>query len=695
MKKLALLLLFVSITYAKTPTHNLIVALDYGQSEEQQRLGRQPAQTEAGVLPPSSSLGAITSTALPAIYQQVAPIVISTSILRSIIARKMIFKDFIEKDITQLRTLYQRKPITRAPSLSIFKQHCRYALTMYNKIKTDLEHIFKTGTKDEIRKAIDTLTSKPTYLEAAAPRSLRLYTERQSPSNQLHRELQVYMLCYLSPLEEFSVKELSPDVALLVPHSLIENMTYSPTQQITLTEKQCGLKVNHLKDLTFSSILKERPVSFELPLSTIIANVMVTKKEGSQANWTIYMAGHGLPVYRERQESHHLEKLEGFYLHQLSLDKNKSFKTQQKLNQRLKRIQEKLKEARYRLAHLPKTHERVICSSPFTEFKKTLEFFNAEINTSLLYYTSCFAGGDHLDMPYRNRVFNYDIIVGSVSDAESFQDPIMLLIPPYASFNKGTSLVVEGISQDSFDTKKKSLTLRTSLHFDKFFDEARKTKRDAHTLAQLLHPYTTIENGSPQLYYENIAHIRRAKEKQFSIIPSNALHTIAKNNSTIPVASKVVFLTKRQNGTITLNNPLTGIISLIPGTACHLISSLFAPNTTLEDLAHACLTLPSLSSSKLFYVKKIECKKNSILPFVGSSKTILHDVIVARNISTSDGLKHAAHTSIYYTDEKGTCWHIPVKQALGSTYKTSGPLAHAELITLFPSLKDKLTRYSK
>ena len=134
MKKHALILAFASFACAKAPTHDLIIALDFGQSEEQQRLGILPAHTEAGALHPSSSLGAITSTVLPALYQQVAPIILSKSILKSIISRKMIFKDFIDKDITQLRALYHRQPITRTPSFGMFKQHCRYALTMYNKI---------------------------------------------------------------------------------------------------------------------------------------------------------------------------------------------------------------------------------------------------------------------------------------------------------------------------------------------------------------------------------------------------------------------------------------------------------------------------------------------------------------------------------------------------------------------------------
>ena len=687
MKKLALLLAFAPL-YAKTPTHNLIVLLDFGQSEEKQRLGTIPAHTEAGILPPSSSLGAITSTALPALYQQVAPILISKSILKSIISRKMIVKDFLEKDITQLRSKYQRHPITQAPSLSLFKQHCRYAITMYNKIKDDLAKIFKTGSEEELRKAIDVLTSKQAYLEAAAPRSLHVHSSRQALSQRLHRELQVYLLCYLAPLEQYVIKDASQELALLVPH--IKNAQHIPHTGITAYERQWGLKLHHLKDLSLPDLLTPTPMTYELSLSKIIANVLVTKKEGSQATWAVYIAGHGLPVYPERQQADHLEKLEAFYTKQLKT--NKSFRAQQVLKTRLRRIQDKLKETRYRANYLPKTHERVICSSPCGEFQKTLEFLNTQVDTSLLYYTCCFGGGDHLEVPYRNRVLNYDIIVGSVSDAESFQDPIMLLIPPYACTNKGNALVVEGISRDSLDTKHKCLTMRTSLRFDKYFTEARKANRNPAILSQSLHPYATVENGLPQNYHENIAHIRSAHTKRFTVIPTTNIHTIPKNDSTIPESSEVVFLKEQTHGQVTLPKTIPSIISLIPGTACHIISSLIAPQTTLKELAKACLTLPSLSSSKIFYIKKIECKNDSLLPFT-SAKTILHDVIVARNVPTTDGLKHHAMTSIYYTDNQGTCWHIPVRETLGSTYRTSGPLAHGELITLFPRLKGMLTRY--
>lgn len=696
MKKLFLLLTFGAFACAKTPTHNLIVLLDYGQSEERERLGMVPSLTEAGTIHPSTSLGATTSTALPALYQQVAPILISKSVLKSIMARKMIFNDFIEQDITQLRQRYHQQPITRAPSFAVFKQHCTYALTMYKKIKVDLEQIFKTGSPEEVRKAIDTLTSKSTYLEQGAPRSLQLYSQGESISEALHRELQVYMLCFLAPIDQFIIKDVSPDSALLVPHTIASKAPYTEAKEVTPEEKKWGLRLNHLKDMPASSLLEKTPFTYDFPLSKIIAQIMVTTKEGSQATWVIYITGHGLPVYPERQECEALEKLKAFYTKQVSLAGNKDYRTQQLLSHRLQILTEKLDYTRRRLEGLPRTHERIICSAPCSEFQKTLEFFNKEIDTSLLYYTCCFGGGEHLDTPYRNRTFNYDIIAGAVSDANSFQDPIMLLIPPYASFYNGKSMVVEGISRDSLDPKQKCLTMRTTLHFDKYFEEARKPNRDASLMAQSLHPYTTIEDGVRQQYHENIAHLRPAGTQQFTVLPTLAIHTVPKNGSTIPEQSQVVFLKEQCNGPVTMHKAVPSIISLIPGTACHLISSLCAPKITLTEVAQACLTIPSLSSTKVFHIKKMECKQDSFISFIGGGKTVLHDVIIARNVPTTDGLKDNAKTSIYYTDDKGTCWHIPVRNnALGSASRISGSLAHGELITLFPALRDTLTQFVK
>lgn len=695
MKKALLLMSIGAFTLTKAPTNNLIVLLDFGQSEERQRLGAIPAMTEAGTMHPSTSLGAITSTALPAIYQQVAPIMMSKSLLKSILTRKMIFKDFLEKDVTELWRLYQHQPITRAPSLSLFKQHCIYALNMYKQIRADLSKILKTGSKEELREALNHLTSKTTYLEAGAPRSLHVYSQRQSLSEALHRELQVYMICFLAPLENYLIKDVSPEVVLLVPHSITKEAPYTPSSTITTHEKRWGLKLNHLKDIAVSELLKDTPCSFGLPLSSVIQNVMVTTQEGSSATWTIYLAGHGLPIYPERQEVAALEKLQAFYAKQLQNQTNQNYRTQNMLKRRLKLIESRLVTTNNRLNSLPATHERVLCSTSCKEFQQTLAFFNSQIDTSLLYYTCCFAGGEHLDVPYRNKTFSYDIIVGSVSDAESFQDPIMLLIPPYTSYKQGNSLVVEGISQASLDPKNKSLALRTSLHFDRFFEEAKKPTRNGSYMAQLLHPYTTIENGAQQQYHENIAHLRPAGTNRFTVLSTDAIHTVPQSGSSIPESSQVVFLKEKQHGPLKLNKPVTSIISLLPGTACHMVASLLAPSISLSELADSCLTIPSLSSSKVFYIKKMEGKRDSLLPFFGGSKTILHDVIIARNVPTSDGLQHTTKTSIYYTDEGGTCWHIPVRNGLGSASRTSGAVAHGELITLFPELKATLTHFVK
>ncbi len=692
MKKLIALLTFVPLFGAKTPTHNLIVLLDYGQSEELQRIGSVPAHTEAGTLHPSTSLGAITSTALPALFQQAAPILISKSILKSIACRKKIFKDFIEQDLSYLKNTYRHQPITRAPSLGLFKQHCRYALSMYQNIKADLEKIFNTGSEEEIRKAIDTLTSNKTYLEASAPRSLQIYSSHQSYNDRLHRELQVYLLCYLAPLEQYAIKDVSPEAALLVPHT--NDATYIPNlTEITPAEKACGLKLQHLNDLTIEDLRKKTPIRFDTPLSALIKHIMVTKAEGSTAVWALYMAGHGLPAYPERQQVDFLEKLKLFYEKQIKAPSNQSYRTQQTLKNRLNSILERLEHTLRRLRGLPPTHERVICSTSCAEFQKTLSFFNTEIDVSLLYYTCCFAGGDHLDTPYRNKTYTYDIIVGSVSDAESFQDPIMLLIPPYASFRKGDTIHVEGISSDSFDTKRKCLTLRTTCHFDKYFAEARKPNRNTGTLAQLLHPYVTIEHGVRQRYHENIAHVRPAGSSQFTIIPAPAIHTVSQHDTTVlPESSEVVCVKHAKMGNIIVNNPIASIISLLPGAACHMMSSVRAPKTTLSELADACLTLPSLSSSKVFYVKEIECKSSSIIPFT-SENSMITDVVVLRNVPTTEGLRHNTMTGMYYTDQHGTCWYTPVHHKLGSPYKASGPLAYGELTTLFPELKEPIKQH--
>lgn len=679
----------------KKPTRDLIILLDFGQSEELSRTGGRPGYIRGSASP---RLAALTSTVLPALYQQAAPLLVSKALLKTIMARKLIFHDCVTSSLGTLHKKYDRNKITRALSLAQFKRHCMYAHRKYNEIKHELAGIFKQGTAQEIDKAIDTLTTKQIYLETAAPRSLQLYSNNsRSLKRALHRELQAYTLCAYAPLtpQKFIMKDVSSDLALLIPRSYYtqedtNKAQYTAGQKtVTALEKKLGIKVHHLPDITDSSFfMKTMPINYTVPLAHLLSQILVTKKEGSTHIWVLYLSGHGLPTYQERNQVQQLESLKKVYQKQPIGMNHRAY------TQRRARINQKLNKTQRILKHLPATHENIICSLPMAEFQRVLEFSNTQISTSLVFYTTCFGAGEHLITPYKkgtqNLRFTYDIIVASVSDAVSLQDAPMLLIPPY----KCTPTTIEGITRDSFDVRQKCLTLRSLIHFNQFFKKTRDSQRDYHSFTTCLHPYFTSQGTFIHSNLENIAHVRPAQNTTFQVISRRpSLCKVPQQPCTIPQSTEVAFLTRSVNPSLKLPHKLPTFISLTPGPSWHCINQITAPQTTLKELINSFLALPTLSSPKLFWIKKVECKQTSTvppllpLPFGSTKPRILHNVIIARNICTTDALRHSTTNSVYFTGSNGTCWHIPIKGTLGTAERTSWNFIEKELFSLFPALR--------
>ena len=337
---------------------NLIILLDYGQSEE---LLRQQGANQAIASGPFTPLGALTSTLIPALYQQTAPILVSRSLLSTVMHRKQIFHDCLTRSHKELHHLYGHSQITRATSLGQFKLHCQYADKMYKKITEEVTPIFRTGSPAEIDRAITLLTSKKHYLEEAAPRSLQLYSGPTPTTKEiLHRELQGYALCYYAPLttEAYSIKEISEELVLLIPKKMCgsHSTTYQPYAPFTQLEMQIGCKVNHLPDVSSPyEFLKRSPLTYQVSLQSALSKCLITRKERGLHSFVIYLAGHGLPVYPERMQKEHLQKLSSSYDQKIARNAYDSTSKERKA-----RIDSSLAQTERTLSMLSATHEKVI-----------------------------------------------------------------------------------------------------------------------------------------------------------------------------------------------------------------------------------------------------------------------------------------------------------------------------------------------
>ena len=397
------------------------------------------------------------------------------------------------------------------------------------------------------------------------------------------------------------------------------------------------------------------------------------------------MTGHGGTHIEERIGLGQLEKLRALYRSPL-MDKLSA--PQNIKRNRLDTIEHTFNNALCSLESFLLTdgshalHEELICGLPIQEFKKSLQFFDADINTSLLYYASCFAGGNYLVAPYKKEEkdlqLSYDIIVGCASDAVA-----TLKEPAYTS---GTLARNEP----------------ESIQYKECINYLKKPNRDPFTIAQLMHPY--VENNGHLLQddIENIAHFRPAGATEFTVLANTNCFFIPTRKSTlIPTKTSVLFFldTYYPNLFIIGDSFFPNIISLIPGAAYHKIANIYAPDVSPENILKAFLTLPTLSSPKLYWIDRLECKNNryltNTLPYdlvqenENGNTVVFHDLIIARNIITSDGIKHGTSSGAYCSNKSGKTWYCPFLSDSDINrpvlYKTNGKLAHQELLSIFSS----------
>lgn len=694
-KKIAFILL-VGLT---SPVHSaaqslrhLIMLLDFKQAE-----GRVNQHTGSmGDFPPA--LGAITFTLLPALYQKAAPILVSTSLLKNILNHRKIFFDFVKEDTAILRRTYgPRCAFSYCPNLQALKENCMYTDKMYRSVNETLNKHLKNGTMEDIRTTTRRLHSSSIFAEEGAPPSLHRYSSKGRLPEALHKEMSAYALCAYAPLDSdhWVIKEVSQELTLLIPKEYLtktsnESPLYKGSSiEPTALEKTLGLKIHHLRDIhDINELTKERPVPQEVVFTRHLSKLF-TEHNKQHNRWTVYIAGHGLPAYPERAALRQLRTQKKYYETQRARPHAHLTKNAQ-IEKRFSAFNKELSKTEYALKGLPPTgYESIICSVPLAEFSTFLTFLQTHIATNLLFYTSCYAGGEHLITPYhsegKDRIFNYTIITGTASDNAALQEAPMFILPPYSAGVNNERVIIE-IPQDAFDLKKRSLCPRTSLKFDAFFAALDAHNKDYHHLISLLHPYTDKDGNLRRDFLANYAHIRKAGSSFFEPVSTGKPFIVLNDAQKKPVTAQdsgAVLLYKNQTPEIILKKGSSkqppAFLSMIPGPSWHTLPMLTSPDHKFIDLFLSFLDLPDMRTPKAFFIKKVICHADN-LPVESSSPAVLTDVLILRNVQIYENVRYQTAASAYFT-MAGTSYYVPL---------TNSPTIQARKVS-FENVKKELS----
>ena len=705
-----------------TPTKELIFALDYQQEET----FTNTLNTQASNNPTDSpgGLNAISLCLLVALEQNKIPIVASTNLIKNILDHKRLFLDFARQPIKYLTSKYGKyKRFNSHENLIEFQELCKYYYKTYKSVSTYLESSGeKTGIKAS-EQICDKICKLPEFSSANAPLKVQ---------NEPNNEMGLYLMCARISLtsEKWLIKEVDNNLTLLIPQELTKNIRENATStNITKLEKELGLKIQHLKTIFQKDILnyKTKPISTTESFIEALNNIFVQKSNYNYNEkvpvWSFYITGHGIPTINSDVLLEQLKALEKHYTNIISTGqfadcfKSKESPEQHRTHIRncnkhhhfkrqyndLECIKREIKKLQKQQEYLTYMHKGLIVSLAKDVFQKMLIFFNNKINTGFLFYSSCYAGGEHLFDPYSQNnaslVLNYPVISGTLAENMSLQETPQLRIPPYNKYR----LTKEDVTENR-------LKIRTTLNYEKFFQELRdgkhKNDNNLHQIVSYLHPYTD-EHG--KLVFDSLRNIpsyRPAYAKSFSVLSGIPSFTIFNNENCQNKKRTSLKIETEANLLYTDYVPYSLIcekkhrqapvfVSMLPSLASHVIEEIKAPQYTLHELLNGFLIFPEMKAPKIFWIKKITCINSTNLNsnFFSShkNKTItLHDVIILRNICTSESLSKLSPID----QTEGQNYIFFTKYPSGRSYKISwnGTELSTENSTITPYKSKKYKR---
>lgn len=632
--------------------------------------------------PEPAGIGAITGTYLIAMHQEAAPILVSKAIVINALEHKKLFHDFLIFNINQLyNKYYKTEKFNNSSFLKKFKDCCTYTFNRYKQINKEIENFINKNNLYIAGNEINNLVDKKIYDFVKDRRFNQDYApfllNEVSSGNydKIYFEMIVYLICYTIKYSNWVIKELNDDLYLLIPKKYLNTLSLKSSSikyknynnklrnKLTPTELKLGLKVNHLKDLSFQELINKDQRQFtqdKYKFNTLqaVENLFVNKKYAPSFVWALYCTGHGYYENCANIALAQLEKLQAYYKTNLKADKQNQeyLKNLNLINFEIKRLN-LIKQMT--IVNDIDLSKGIILSIPKDEFKKLLLFFNNNINTSFLYYTSCYSGGINLIEPYINDknlkplIFNYDIVSGTVCENMSMQLMPILNIPPYYHLNNKIN-----ISKNSIDFKNKKLKLVTNLHFKKYFKKLKLSNyRNSESLKNIinkLHPYkfnfgTEFNIASicniPLVRFSGLDYFQADPFKDDNI---DVINSKAKFNNEFVNFDKEVSLLYADYiyQPINMSERSCAIISMLPGLAGHVFESVLAPNLELQDVIKPFLYFDEMPAPKIFWIKKLKCKNLNKLVNINQYNT-LFNVIIIRNIILTDKLKEGYNLNQY------------------------------------------------
>jgi hypothetical protein len=604
---LSLCIFVINVFPESFTTHGAIILLDSQETLEEDILGR-PISDQ----PP---FGALSETLLSALDQHTTPIIVSSSLLRNVIIRQEVFKDFavFPLDDQQLTTKYG--------SLTAFntqrkRNQLKEYLQVVSKVLVDTNKELSAATS--INDAIAILNKKYSNQPHPAidPHNRERYWEKLDP----------YLKSYLviGNFDNWTCKKISDFLYVLIPNELLKNIHSQSDEDLIV-----GLKISHMPTIATNDVL-----------SYVTYNIDYDSKElGNHFIQTLYRND----IFVSNNEYYQI---------------NKSRAKQYEIP----------RWAFYMEGHgsLKKTIAGILIS----EMAQFLEYLDTKISTGFLLFVSCYAGGknlnllyqyqnDSLNNPFFQKIYSYPIIVSSLTDAFSIGLYLAIDLPPR-------------LTKDFIDAKDKKITFMTFSNFSEFFAELKKEGPiDFSKIVQFVRIIGLT--GKEIEFFNNLPQIKLPGIEWVQVIDMpNKVVQIGKNlaqarDETLDVSTFFARNTNKQKiypEALLLYTPIIpfplklsrgksaddfknppAFISMLAGNAVHEFNEIDAPEFGLTKIIDAFFKIVDLVVSKSYFIKKlivdndVENWPNILIANIPkNTPMVLTDILITINFNSSNFL---------------------------------------------------------
>ena len=594
-------------------TQELFILSEYGDNENIALTLDQ----EAHDLMKPIGLGAVSNLLLTALYQEV-PVLVPAHLWNVILEHKNLFDDVTQAgDISYLYQKYGAHNRFRTKrDLKIFQEQCRLIKERYLAIT---ESLADGASHDKIKQL---LTENPIFDPAHAPTSIR-----RAPSRPWF-ELSLYLLSSYVPLDKYQIKEVAVDSQLpfylFLPKSSLQHAHNTPhIPGLSSREIALGLKVDHFNDLTeplrIRHLMPDVASRYQEALLKTLPLLFIDNKEipeNLRNRWAFYVMGHG--TYSDEAYA-------------LLGPVRRKVKT---LTKRVEQLKREKKQAAYEaskrsLRSCLKHEEELekanrIVGLSLDQFRRFLLYLDESLNTGLVHYSSCSAGGMQFIKAFEHLDLSYTVLADTLVEAPAFNATPVLRLDCRS---------VKRASLDQLiDWEKRTLRLDTLYDFPLFFAKARIKKPSASLIHELLQSVNPAHRNHapgakrPFLASEvnNLSSIRLPRALSFDVIDGTDAFlrlesTSANKPITLEPEKEILLLSSHEIPALIVEHmaPFPLVVSYIPGKAAHVIAELQAPQHTLSEIIDCFFPCVGLGVSKLVIIKKLTCA-NDLKPSVKS-----------------------------------------------------------------------------